>query len=204
MWALVKDGSVSEIIAHPKSIVDENGVQHPRSVFTIWTKEERLGLGIYDVIMAPTFDQRYYISHNPTYAVVGDNVVESIEKAAEHRLEDEDAVDEDGNPLLDINGNQVINRGLKYNTILTIKSQQASYLTQTDWAIIRKSDNGTEIPVNIQTYRDAIRVKAEEMETAVINCTTMDDFKSLNTSTHNEDGTLDTIAVLNDWPQLGE
>ena len=204
MWALVKDGSVSEIIAHPKSIVDENGIQHPRSVFTIWTKEERLGLGIYDVIMAPTFDQRYYISHDPTYAVVGDNVVESIEKAGDIKLEDEDAVDEDGNFFLDINGNQVINRGLKSNTIQKIKSQQASYLAQTDWAIIRKSDNGTEIPANIQTYRDAIRVKAEEMETAVTNCTTMDDFIALNTSTHNEDGTVNTLAILNDWPQLGE
>ena len=204
MWALIKDGSVSEIIAHPKSIVDENGVQHPRSIFTIWTKEERLSLGIYDVIMAPTFDNKYYISHNPTYAVVGDNVVESIEKAGDIKLEDEDAVDEDGNFFLDINGNQVINRGLKSNTIQKIKSQQASYLAQTDWAIIRKSDNGTEIPANIQTYRDAIRVKAEEMETAVTNCTTMDNFIALNTSTHNEDGTVNTLAILNDWPQLGE
>jgi len=204
MWAKVVDGSVEELIAHPKSIVDENGVQHPRSIFSIWTKEEKIAIGIYDVIMAPTFDNKYYISHNPTYAVVGDNVVESIEKARDRRLEDEDAVDEDGNFILDLNGNQLINRGLKYNTIQTIKSQQASYLAQTDWAIIRKSDNGTEIPTNIQTYRDAIRVKAEEMETAVTNCTTMDDFIALNTSTNNEDGTVNTIAVLHDWPQLGE
>jgi len=204
MWALVKDGSVSKIIAHPKSIVDENGVQHPRSIFTIWTKEERLSLGIYDVIMAPKYDSNYYISHDPTYAVVGDNVVESIEKAGDIKLEDEDAVDEDFNLISDKDGNQVINRGLKSNTIQKIKSQQASYLAQTDWAIIRKSDNGTEIPANIQTYRDAIRVKAEEMETAVTNCTTMDDFIALNTSTYNEDGTVNTLAILNDWPQLGE
>lgn len=204
MWALVKDGSVSKIIAHPKSIVDENGVQHPRSIFTIWTKEERLSLGIYDVIMAPKYDSNYYISYDPTYAVVGDNVVESIEKAGDIKLEDEDAVDEDFNLISDKDGNQVINRGLKSNTIQKIKSQQASYLAQTDWAIIRKSDNGTEIPANIQTYRDAIRVKAEEMETAVTNCTTMDDFIALNTSTYNEDGTVNTLAILNDWPQLGE
>ena len=204
MWALVKDGSVSKIIAHPKSIVDENGVQHPRSIFTIWTKEERLSLGIYDVIMAPKYDSNYYISYDPTYAVVGDNVVESIEKAGDIKLEDEDAVDEDFNLISDKDGNQVINRGLKSNTIQKIKSQQASYLAQTDWAIIRKSDNGTEIPANIQTYRDTIRVKAEEMETAVINCTTMDDFIALNTSTYNEDGTVNTLAILNDWPQLGE
>ena len=204
MWAKVVDGSVEELIAHPKNIVDENGIQHPRSIFSIWTKEEKIAIGIYDVIMAPTYDAKYYISHDPTYAVDGDNVVQSIEKAGDHRLEDEDAVDEDGNPVLDIDGNQLINRGLKSNTIQTIKSQQASYLAQTDWAIIRKSDNDTAIPVNIQTYRDAIRVKAEEMETAVTNCTTMDDFKSLYISTYNEDNTVDTIAILHDWPQLGE
>ena len=204
MWALIKDGSVSEIIAHPKSIVDENGVQHPRSIFSIWNREEKIAIGIYDVIMAPTFDQRYYISHNPTYAVDGDNVVQSIEKAGDHRLEDEDAVDEDGNPFLDIDGNQVINKGLKSKAIDTVKSQQASYLAQTDWAIIRKSDNGTAIPVNIQTYRDAIRVKAEEMETAISSCITMDDFIALHTTTYNEDRTVDTIAILHDWPQLGE
>lgn len=27
---------------------------------------------------------------------------------------------------------------------------------------------------------------------------------ALHTSTHNEDGTIDTIAILHDWPQLGE
>ncbi len=204
MWALVKDGSVSEIIAHPKSIVDENGIQHPRSVFTIWTKEERLGLGIYDVIMAPTYNPNYYISHDPTYEIDGDNVVQSIEKAGDIKLEDEDAKDEEGNNLLDINGNQVINRGLKYSTIQKVKSQQASYLSSTDWAIIRKSDNGTEIPANIQTHRDSVRSKAEEMETAISECSTMDDFIALNTSTHNEDGTIKEIALLNDWPQLGE
>ena len=204
MWAQVKDGSVEKIIAHPKSMVDENGVQHPRSIFSIWTKEEKIAIGIYDVIMAPTYDAKYYISHDPTYAVDGDNVVQSIEKAGDHRLEDEDAVDEDGNNILDSDGNQVINRGLKSNEINTVKSQQASYLAQTDWAIIRKSDNGTEIPVNIQTYRDAVRVKAEEMEVAISNCVDMESFKALNISTYNEDYTLNTIAILQDWPQLGE
>jgi hypothetical protein len=32
----------------------------------------------------------------------------------------------------------------------------------------------------------------------------MDDFKSLYISTYNEDNTLNTIAILQDWPQLGE
>ena len=204
MWAQVKDGSVEKIIAHPKSMVDENGVQHPRSIFSMWTKEEKIAIGIYDVIMAPTYDAKYYISHNPTYAVVGDNVVQSIEKAGDHELEDKHATDEESKKMFNLDGKPLINFGLKSKAIDTVKSQQASYLAQTDWAIIRKSDNGTEIPDNIQTYRDAIRVKAEEMETAISSCITMDDFKSLYISTYNEDNTVDTIAILHDWPQLGE
>ena len=204
MWAKVVDGSVEELIAHPKNIVDENGIQHPRSIFSIWTKEEKIAIGIYDVIMAPTYDAKYYISHNPTYAVVGDNVVQSIEKAGDHELEDKHATDEESKKMFDLDGKPIINFGLKSKAINIVKSQQASYLAQTDWAIIRKSDNGTEIPDNIQTYRDVIRVKAEEMETAITNCSDLDSFIALHISTYNEDHTLNTIAILQDWPQLGE
>ena len=105
---------------------------------------------------------------------------------------------------LDDDGIQVVTLGLKSNAIQTVKNQQASYLSQTDWVIIRKADNGTEVPENIQTYRDAIRVKATEMETAITNCSDLDSFIALYTSTHNADGTIDTIAILHDWPQLGE
>ena len=59
------------------------------------TKEEKIAIGIYDVIMAPTYDAKYYISHNPTYAVVGDNVVQSIEKAGDHEFEDKHATEKE-------------------------------------------------------------------------------------------------------------
>ena len=204
MWAKVIDGSVEEIIAHPKNIVDENGIQHPRSIFSIWTKEEKIAIGIYDVIMAPTYDDKYYISHNPTYAVVGDNVVQSIEKAGDHELEDKHATDEESKKMFDLDGKPIINFGLKSKAIDTVKSQQASMLSQTDWAIIRKSDNGTEIPDNIQTYRDAVRVKAEEMEEAITKATTMEAFKKLSITTHTKAGKVKDLAILHDWPQLGE
>ena len=204
MWAQVKDGSVEKIIAHPKSMVDENGVQHPRSIFSMWTKEEKIAIGIYDVIMAPTYDAKYYISHNPTYAVVGDNVVQSIEKAGDHELEDKHATDEESKKMFDVDGKPVINFGLKSKAIDTVKSQQASMLSLTDWAIIRKFDNGTEIPDNIQTYRDAVRVKAEEMEEAITKATTMEAFKKLSITTHTKAGKVKDLAILHDWPQLGE
>ena len=205
MWARVIDGSVSELIAHPKNIVDQNGVQHPRSIFTLWSKEEKLSVGIYEVInSSSSFDSKYYISHDPTYEVVDDVVIETIEKAADYNLEDIHAKDEEGTKMLNHLGKPMINKGLKSKAIEQVKNQQASMLQQTDWAIIRKADNGTEIPANIQTYRDAIRVKAEEMETAIIEAKDMKKFISLNLNKHNKDGSLKTVAALQDWPQLGE
>jgi hypothetical protein len=106
--------------------------------------------------------------------------------------------------MFDLDGKPIINFGLKSKAINTVKSQQASYLAQTDWAIIRKSDNGTEIPDNIQTYRDAVRVKAEEMEEAITKATTMEAFKKLSITTHTKAGKVKDLAILQDWPQLGE
>jgi len=52
--------------------------------------------------------------------------------------------------------------------------QQFSELYGSDWAIVRKVDKGTEVPSNIQTWRDAIRAKATEMENAIDNASDTD------------------------------
>ena len=56
---------------------------------------------------------------------------------------------------------------VKDSFIQTVKTEQGELLAQTDWAIVRKADAGTAVPVDIQTWRDAIRIKAAEMETAI-------------------------------------
>ena len=55
-----------------------------------------------------------------------------------------------------------------------VKTQQGSYLSQTDWAYIRHYDTGTDVPANIETWRNAIRAKATEMENAIDNSTDID------------------------------
>ena len=51
--------------------------------------------------------------------------------------------------------------------ISKIKYEQMLRLRETDWAVIRKSDVGTEIPAEIQNHRDAVRAKGTEMENEV-------------------------------------
>ena len=82
-----------------------------------------------------------------------------------------------------------------------IQFQQGSELCGSDWAIIRKADKGTVIPSNIQTWRDAIRAKATEMENAIDDAADTDAVAALFVS-WDKDGKKS--GILYDWPELGE
>ena len=204
MWARIEDNNIIEYYDRKKSLV-LNNVRYSSQIFTIWTDEQRKELGIVPIVISGShLDTNYYIEHNHTDAVAedGNSVIRTIGvKAADRALEDINEVDEDGNALLDDDGVQVITRGLKYNAIQDVKKQQSGFLTQTDWYIIRKADNGTAIPPVIQTWRDAIRTDATRIENAITAVTTMDQFIALHTSTHNEDFTIDVIAVVQSWTE---
>tara|TARA_R110002051_G_scaffold70807_1_gene127592 strand:+ start:748 stop:1239 length:492 start_codon:yes stop_codon:yes gene_type:complete len=82
-----------------------------------------------------------------------------------------------------------------------IKFQQFSELYISDWAYIRHYDTGTDVPANIETWRNAIRAKATEMENAIDSATDTDAVTALFIS-HDEDGKKS--GILYDWPELEE
>jgi len=179
-----------------KGWTDDNGVQHPAN-WHIWSATEKAAAGLTEVTPETPPDSRLY-----TWGYQADGV--TISKTAKN-LNDVNAVDENGDPILDDDGNQAINRGVKWNLKQAVKEQQGSLLAQTDWAVVRKADKGTAIPSNIQTYRDAIRTKATEMETAIDNAADTDAVAALFvTYTTNEDGSVTKSGILYDWPELGD
>ena len=204
MWARIEDNNIVEYYDRKQSLL-LNDVRYSSQIFTIWTDAQRKELGIVPIVISGShLDTNYYIEHNHSDAIAGDgnSVIRTIGvKAADRALEDVDAVDEDGNALLDQFGVQMVTRGLKYNAIQKVKQQQSSYLTQTDWYIIRKADVGTAIPTAIQTWRDAIRTDATRIENAIIAVSTMDAFIALHTTTYNEDNTVDQIATTQSWTE---
>jgi hypothetical protein len=209
MWARIESNKIVEYYDRKQSIV-LNNVRYSSQIFTIWTDAQRKDLGILPVVISGShLDTNYYIEKNHSDAIAGDgnSVIRTIGvKAADRKLENEDAVDEDGNKLKDKDGNQVINYGLKHNAIQKVKKQQAGFLAQTDWYIIRKADAGTAIPSNIQTWRNAIRSDATAIETAITNAADMDAFIALHTDTYKTvDGqqVVDVIARVNRWTELG-
>ena len=198
MWAKLNSGgdTIEEIIVNMKGM-SVDGINHPKALFTLWTDAERLAIGIVPVTTSGLhLDTTYYIEKDPTYTIASDksSVIRTIGvKDVDKDLEDVNEVDE--------NGIQNIIRGLKYNAIQNIKAQQSEYLIKTDWYIIRKADNGTAIPSNIQTWRDAIRSDATRIENAITAAVTMDQFIALHTSTYNENGTVDQIATTQSWTE---
>ena len=94
---------------------------------------------------------------------------------------------------------------LKESLTENVKTTQGSSLSLTDWTIVRKVDTGTEVPVNIQTWRDAIRTRATEMEVAIEGAADLDAIAELFVKrTGNEDGTSTKTGILYDWPELEE
>ena len=209
MWARIESNKIVEYYDRKQSIV-LNNVRYSSQIFTIWTDTQRKDLGIVPVVISGShLNTNYYIEKDHSDAIAGDgnSVIRTIGvKAADRKLENEDAVDEDGNKLKDKDGKQIITRGLKYQAIQKVKRQQAGFLAQTDWYIIRKADAGTAIPSNIQTWRNAIRSDATEIETAITNAADMDAFIALHTDTYKTvDGqqVIDVVARVNRWTKLG-
>jgi len=130
-----------------KGWIDDNGVRHP-SNWHIWSTEEKAKYNLKEVIEDRPPDSRLYF-----WSKDGNGKITSTAK-----------------PLNDSEG--VV--GLKTTLKNEVKKQQGSLLSQTDWAYIRHYDAGIDVPAKIETWRNAIRAKATEMENAIDNSTDTD------------------------------
>ena len=191
MYALVESGSITKIFTNPKGFV-LNNTQYPADIFSKWTKAEKEAIGIYEVITDSTNkkDEEYFINTNEEYNYADNQVTRSWGTATPKRLEDEDAKDQDGNNILDEDGNQVINYGLKTIKKRIIKQQASGLLAPTDWYVVKATEvEDYNVPENITTYRADVRAKSNEMETQIDACNNVDELKALYEYTRQEDGT---------------
>ena len=191
MYALVESGSITKIFTNPKGFV-LNNTQYPADIFSKWTKAEKEAIGIYEVITDSTNkkDEEYFINTNEEYNYADNQVTRSWGTATPKRLEDEDAKDQDGNNILDEDGNQVINYGLKTIKKRIIKQQASGLLAPTDWYVVKATEvTEYNVPENITTFRSDVRSKSNEMENQIDACTNVDELKTLYEYTRQEDGT---------------
>lgn len=202
MHALVESGFITKIFSNPKGFI-LNDIQYPQDIFYKWTKDEKEAIGIYEVMTdSSNFkDKAYYNNTNEEYTFTDNQVVRSWGTATPKRLEDENAVDENGDPILDDDGKQIINYGLKTEKKRIIKDQASGLLAPTDWYVVKATEVADyNVPENITTFRADVRSKSNEMETQIDACNNVDELKALYEYTKQEDGTI--TRPLAEFPVL--
>jgi len=204
MFALVESGSITKFFSGNQGVTIGD-IQYPKSIFTLWTKNEREAIGIYEIETDNTNrkDEKWYINTNESFTFANGKVTKSWGTAtakahADSLYTSQDKTDgkiPEGEDVGDIK-----QEGLKTKLIRIIKRQAAGELQRTDWYIIRKADAGTAVPSSITTHRAAVRTKAAEMETAITNASDTPALETLYTYTRQEDGSV--TRPLGELPRL--
>jgi hypothetical protein len=172
------------IIRAGKAWTDNDGIQHP-SNWMLWDDATKTAKGLVWEDDAASFDGRFYWSAG-------------VAKA----LDDVNAVDENGDPLMQ-DGEQVVTLGLKSNAIALVKQQAAGKLAPTDWMVIRlQEDSSKTLTTAVTNYRAAVRTASGTIETAITNAADLAAFIALyDTPVDSQTPPQPTgNAPINDWP----
>ena len=129
------------VVKTPRGLTID-GIQHPRNIFTQWTKAELAAIGIKPASITAV-DSRYKNTGELTWDTTG------AEAVGTYATTDKVAAD------------------LKTEMAASVNSQAASLLSGTDWMHIREGDGGTAMPADWKTYRAAVRTTANAKETEI-------------------------------------
>jgi hypothetical protein len=201
MHALVQNNQIVKFFNYPKSF-ELNGNKYSSQIFQVWSKAEKNAIGIYEVEYdhSNKKDEGYYINTNEQFKFENNKVISYFGTAFDKALEDVDAVDKDGKPILQ-DGVQVVTYGLKTNKKSVIKQQASGLLAPTDWYVIKANEvEGYTVPTAISTFRAEVRTKSNEMETAIDACTTVEQLKSLYEYTNT--GTEENSVITRPLPEF--
>ena len=151
-----------------------NDINYPANWLRLASKTEKEAIGITEVADAPIYDSRFYW---------GDGTAKT--------LTDTNEVDENGDPLLDEDGNQVVTLGVKSVLKAQEKDIAGSLLAKYDWYVVRKAEKSTAIPTAITTYRDGVRTACDTREKEIDACADTAALVTLYGATYDKDGNFE-------------
>ena len=144
-------------------------IHYPANWLRLSSADEKTALVITEVADDPVYDSRFYLNNGTAKT-----------------LTDTNEVDENGDPLLDDYGNQIITLGVKSVLKAREKDIAGSLLAKYDWYVVRKAEKSTAIPTAITTYRDGVRTACNTRETEIDNCADTAAFVTLYGSTEKD------------------
>ena len=199
MFAIVTDGNITSFQKGNKGIqIGYN--KYSAQIYTLWTEAERNAIGVYTVEIDDTNkkDEEWYINTAISYAFGSGKVTGTYGTATAKAIEDEDAVDKDGNKVKDGDGNQIIIEGLKTIKKKVINNQCAGILLPSDWRVVKATETGGTMDSGWKTWRASVRTKCNSMQTQIDNASDIDALIALFTYTKQGDGS--TTRPLGEFP----
>jgi len=200
MFALVENNQFVKTVSSSKGI-EINGVQYPKTIFTLWTNAEREAIGIYEVVVDATNkkDEAYYINTDVSYSYSNGVVTASWGTPTAKPLNNVLFVEGDEIPSDKAVGD-IKQYGLKEQKISVIKQQAAGLLAPTDWHVVKAAEVVEySVPADISTYRAAVRTASNDMEVKINAAADVDALKTLYEYTEQEDGTF--TRPLDEFPE---
>jgi len=163
----------------------DGNYKHPYNWASAWSDEDKEQWGVtWQDDPDTSYDDRFYWA-----------------KDVPRSLTDINEVDDDGDAILDADGNQVVTLGLKSIWVAQTKTTANSLLASSDWYVTRKAETDEAIPSTITTYRTAVRTASGTIETAVNGCADLDAFKALFVVPVDSDGEPTGNAPIYDFPE---
>ena len=191
MFAIVTDGNITSFQKGNKGI-QIGDIKYPAAIYTLWSEAERNAIGIYTIEIDDTNkkDEEWYINTAISYAFGSGKVTGTYGTATAKAIEDEDAVDKDGNKVKDGDGYQIIIEGLKTIKKKVINNQCAGILLPSDWRVVKATETGGTMDSGWKTWRASVRTKCNSMQTQIDNASDIDALAALFTYTEQEDKSI--------------
>ena len=153
MWYVDSIG----LVKTPRGVTID-GIQHPRNIFTLWSKADLAAIGIKPASITGV-DTRYTNTGTLTWDTSGAEVVGT------YATTDRDAA------------------ALKTTMTSQVQIMAASSLASSDWYVIREADGGTAQPADWKTYRAAVRTESNSKVTAIAALADLDAIKAFDDAT---------------------
>ena len=175
MYALIENNEIKETFSNIRAL-KIGDVQYPKNIFTVWSKEEKEAIGIYEIVRdnSNKKDDSFYTNTEVSYAFADGKVTASYGTANPKELED-----------------------VKSLKKVSIRQQASAILTATDWYVVKATEvESYSVPEAVTTYRADARTASNDMESKIDACSTVDELAALYVYT-------DGSRPLGDFPDHG-
>ena len=163
--------------------INNDGIQHPAN-WGSWSDEQKTAAGlVWEADPAPYDNRFWWDADTPK------------------NINDVNEVDEDGNPILDENGDQLVTLGLKSVWKNITKERAGNLLAPTDWMVVKAAEvSDYTVPADVTTYRAAVRTASNTIEASIDATNSHSAFLALHDTPVDADGNATGNAPINDWP----